>query len=132
MIRNYILSSWKLLELDRNTLSIIILFKQLVLDINSKLEGKYTNSEVTFFYRPQHIDVPALAKPQELTYNSFVQTQNIVWKTYREWWMIGTKGEGESGKSVVVVWLDDNGFIFCLFVNLFLLIFCKIFTVTFL
>ena len=46
------------------------------------------------------MDMPTLADPQELIYISFVWTQNILWKTYREQWTIGMDGDGEPEKSV--------------------------------
>ena len=51
-----------------------------------------------------------LADQQELTYNSSVRTQDVVWKNCQEQWMIGTDGERESGKSVPAAWLpaDDD------------------------
>ena len=62
------------------------------------------NSLEMFFY----MDVPALVYQQELIYISPVRTQNIVWKTCRERWMIGTGEEREPGKSVLSGRLDDN------------------------
>ena len=41
------------------------------------------------------MDVPVLADQQESTYNISVRTQDVVWKTCREQWMIGTDGEKE-------------------------------------
>ena len=40
-------------------------------------------------YVPLHIDVSVLSNLQEITYNSSVQTQDVVWKT----WMIKTDGK---------------------------------------
>ena len=37
-----------------------------------------------------------------------MQTQDVVWKSYREQWMIGMDGERESRKSVLVERLDDD------------------------
>ena len=39
------------------------------------------------------MDVPVLANQQELIYTTSVRTQDVVWKTYWEQWMIGTNGE---------------------------------------
>ena len=61
-----------------------------------------------FFYVPLHMDVPVLADQQEPIYISSVQTQDVVWKTYQERWMIGTDGKRESGKSKLAAWLDDD------------------------
>ena len=41
------------------------------------------------------LDVPGVADQQELTYNSSVRTQDAVWKTWRERYMIGTDGKEE-------------------------------------
>ena len=41
------------------------------------------------------MDVGVLADQQEHIYISFVQTPDVVWKTCRERWMIGTDGEKE-------------------------------------
>ena len=53
-----------------------------------------------FFNGPLHMDVLVLTDHQELTNNSSVQTQDIVWKACMERWMIGMDGERKSqGKS---------------------------------
>ena len=52
--------------------------------------------------------VPMLAELQELTYNSSVQTQDVVWRTYLERWMIQMNGPGELGKSMQAARLDDD------------------------
>ena len=54
------------------------------------------------------MDVPVLADQQELFYNSFVWTQDVVWRTCWEWSMIGTNEERKSGKFVLAVQLDDD------------------------
>ena len=59
------------------------------------------------FYEPLNIDMPGLANQQELIYISSVWTQDLVWRTCWEKWMIGTDGKRESGKSVLSVQLDD-------------------------
>ena len=56
---------------------------------------------VTFSYGPLHMDVPVLADQQEPTYNSSVRTQDVVWITCRERWMIGTNGARELRISVL-------------------------------
>ena len=45
---------------------------------------------------------------QARIYISWVQTQDVVWKTCREWWMTRTDVERESGKSVLSSRLDDD------------------------
>ena len=42
-----------------------------------------------------HTNMQMLADQQEHIYNRFVQTQNVVLKTCRKWWMIETNGERE-------------------------------------
>ena len=54
-----------------------------------------TNSYMTFFYGPLHIDVPVLSNQQEVTHNSCVRAQGVVWKTCRERWRIRMGGETE-------------------------------------
>ena len=49
-----------------------------------------------------------LVDKQELIYISYVRTQDVIWKTRWERWMIGTDGEWESRKSVQAVRLDDD------------------------
>ena len=44
---------------------------------------------MTFFYESLRIDVALLDDRHELIYISYMRTQDIVWKTCREWWMIG-------------------------------------------
>ena len=50
----------------------------------------------------------SVGRPARTYLHQLVQTQNVVWKTCQEWWMIGTDGEKESGKSVLSVWLDED------------------------
>ena len=51
--------------------------------------------KVMFSNGPLYMDVPVLAKQQELIYVSSVQTQDAIWKICREWWLIGIDGERE-------------------------------------
>ena len=44
----------------------------------------------------------------ELTYSSYVKTQDITLKTCRRWWMIGRSGERWSGISVLAARHDDD------------------------
>ena len=75
---------------------------------------------MTFFDGPLHMDVPVLVDQQELIYISSVRTQDVIWKTYRERWIIGIERERErekerecerereSGKSALFGRLDDD------------------------
>ena len=49
------------------------------------------------------MDVQELVDRQELIYISFV-----IWKMFRERWMIGTDGKRESGKSALWARIDDE------------------------
>ena len=66
------------------------------------------NLLVMFFYGCLHMDEPGLINQQELVYINFVWTQDAVWKTCWEQWMIGTERNRESGKPVLSVQLDDE------------------------
>ena len=66
-----------------------------------------------FFYGRQHMDVPVLADQQELIYVSSVQTQDVIWKTYQERWMIETNSKWELGKSTLSAWQ-------CLFIDTYM------------
>ena len=48
---------------------------------------------MVFFFRQLHMVVPVVTDHQEHTYNSSVQTQNVIWKNHREWWMLGMNGK---------------------------------------
>ena len=48
-----------------------------------------------FSYGPLHMNMLVLANQQELTYNSSAQTQDVVWKTCPEQWMVGMDRERE-------------------------------------
>ena len=61
-----------------------------------------------FYYGDLHMDVPKLTDPQELTYSSYMQTQDVVQKTCQVWWMIEMDGERELGKSMLAARLDDD------------------------
>ena len=54
-----------------------------------------------------HTDVQVLGDQQKIIDNSSVRTQDAVYKTCRKWWMIGTNGERESGKSMLAAWHND-------------------------
>ena len=63
---------------------------------------------VSFFYRPLFMNMPMLADRQELNYISTVWTQDIIWKTCWEWWMIMM--DGWRKKSALATQLDDDDF----------------------
>ena len=44
----------------------------------------------------------------ELTYSSYVRTQDVTQKTYRRWWTIGKSGKRWSRISVLAARLDDD------------------------
>ena len=56
-------------------------------------------SKVMFFYGPLHVGVPVLADWQECIYICSVRTQDVVWRTGQECWMIGMNWERERVKS---------------------------------
>ena len=72
------------------------------------VEKQERTHKITFFHGPLHMDMPVLAEQQELIYISSVQTQDVVWKTCRVRWMVGTDGERGPGKSMLSAWLDDD------------------------
>ena len=49
-----------------------------------------------------------LVNQLELTYNSSAWTQDAVWKTCQDQWLIGTDEEKESRKSMLVAQLDED------------------------
>ena len=49
------------------------------------------------------MNVPVFAYQQELIYISSVRTQDVVWKTCLEWWVIVTGGERERERERVCV-----------------------------
>ena len=53
------------------------------------------------------MNVPRFADPQELTNNNSVVTQDVVWRTYRERWMIGTNG-GDRESSIPAARRTDD------------------------
>ena len=67
-----------------------------------------TESWETFSFESLHIDVPVFTDQQELTYNSSVWTQDVVLKTFREWWVMAKNGNRTWGKSVPAAWLNDD------------------------
>ena len=68
-----------------------------------------TKSSATYFYAPQHMDVPVLADCWRLIYISSVRTLDVVWRTWWDQWMIGTGIEKEeAGKIVPSAWLDND------------------------
>ena len=61
-----------------------------------------------YSYGPFHMDKQGLGNQQEPVNNSSVLIQDVAWETYREWWLIETRGERGSGKSMLVPQHDDN------------------------
>ena len=57
----------------------------------NKTSGTLFEKLLKFFYGPLHMDAPVLADQQELIYIRSVRTQDVVWRTCREWWMIGER-----------------------------------------
>ena len=56
-------------------------------------EEARTESLVTFFCGPLHMDEPVLFELKELIYISSVRTQDVVWQTYWDRWMMGRERE---------------------------------------
>ena len=58
------------------------------------------------------MDLPLLADQQEHIYISSLRTRGVVWRTWREQWIIRIDGERKRGrereKSVLLVRLDDD------------------------
>ena len=56
------------------------------------------------------MDVPVLADQQQLIYISSIRTQNVIWKTFLDRWMIGTdrKREKESLENLRIQHDDDD------------------------
>ena len=61
--------------------------------------------EARMFFGPRHMDMSVVDAQQEPTYNTSVQTLDVVWKTFLEQWMIETNGKIES---VLATKLDDD------------------------
>ena len=55
-----------------------------------------------------HMDVQKQDDQHELTYSSYVRTQDVTLKTCRRRWMIGRSGERGSGISVLAARHDDG------------------------
>ena len=65
-------------------------------DMQDTAEEAKTNTSLTFFYGPPHMDVPVFAGMQEFIYDDFVQTRDEVWETCRgRWKMRDGWGEGQ-------------------------------------
>ena len=67
-----------------------------------------TNSYAMFSHGPLHTDEQVLNNQLVFIYNSSVRTQYVIWRTYQKRSTIETNGQRESGKSVLVVRLDDD------------------------
>ena len=75
---------------------------------NTAEEARMKWVQVRLFYGPLHMDTSVSADQQEITYNSSVRTQDVIWKTCQERWFIGTDEEKELVKSMVAAQLDDD------------------------
>ena len=67
-----------------------------------------TSSLVTYYYGPPHMAKQKQDDQPELTYSSYVRTQDVTQKTCRRWWTIGKSGERWSRISVLAARLDDD------------------------
>ena len=67
-----------------------------------------TSSLVTYYYEPPHMAKQKQDDQPELTYSSYVRTQDVTQKTCRRWWTIGKSGERWSRISVLSARLDDD------------------------
>ena len=63
---------------------------------------------VTYSYGPPHMAKQKQDDRPELTYSSYVRTQDVTQKTCRRRWTIGRSGERWSRISVLAVWHDDD------------------------
>ena len=61
-----------------------------------------------YSYRPPHIAVQKQNDQLELTYSTYVRTQDVTLKTCRRRWMIGRSGERGSRISVLAARRDDD------------------------
>ena len=66
-----------------------------------------TNSSVMYSYGPPYMAKQKRDNQPELTYSSYVRTQDVTLKTCRRRWMIGRSGERWSGISVLAARHDD-------------------------
>ena len=57
---------------------------------------------------PPYMNVPIMVEQQEFIYIYSKQIQDVVWKTFQEWRMIGMEGKWESKKSMQSVQLDNE------------------------
>ena len=110
---NYKRIIWALLTKSRKLLSKRQQLYRHLLPISEAIkirQTRHTNWEVTFFCGPLHMDMLVVTDQQKRIYISFVWSQDIVWKTCQQRWMIGTEGVKESGKTVrsSQVDVDDN------------------------
>ena len=67
-----------------------------------------TSSKVTYSYGPPHMAKQKQDGQLELTYSSYVRTQDVTQKTCRRRWMIGRSGERWSRISVLAARHDDD------------------------
>ena len=61
-----------------------------------------------YSYGPPHMAKQKQDDQLELTYSSYVRTQDVTLKTCQRRWMIGRSGERESGISMLVARHDDD------------------------
>ena len=61
-----------------------------------------------YSYGPPHMAKQKQDDQLELTYSSYVKTQDVILKTCRRRWMIGRSGERGSGISVLAARHDDD------------------------
>ena len=103
---SYLLSTRQQLYGHLPLISKIVQVRQMTCESPLK---KQKLTSMTFFYGPQHIDVPVLGNSQELSYISSMWTLNVIWSTCQEQWMIVTDGrERESGKFMLSVRFDEE------------------------
>ena len=84
------------------------LFKSDKKDIQETAWDIRMNSKWTFAIGPYYTGEKILDDQVEFINDSPVETEDVVWKSCRVWWTIETNIEGNSGKSVLVAWHDEN------------------------
>ena len=92
MLRVILINSWKQHPTKR-------LLPSQKLSKTNKTCGSLEKQGRTYKWRSS-MNLPVFADQQDLAYNSSPHTQDVIYKTCQEWWMLGTDEERESGKSV--------------------------------
>ena len=79
-----------------------------------------------FSYGPLHTNAEELDNQQEHIYNSSVRIQDIAWKITWKRWTLETNSEGDSGKSTLAIWFENDDIYIYIYICIYIYIYMRL------